>query len=43
MRNHSFSTPIVSISQQCCIDIQNIQNTNKHMCLSRVRDDILNF
>ena len=33
----------VAISQQCCIDNQNIHNTNSHTCLSCVRDDMLNF
>ena len=41
--NHPFSTIPVAISQRCCIDNQNIHNTNKHMCLSCVRDDMLNF
>ena len=43
MRNHSFSTLCVAIYQQCCIDNQYIHNTNDHMCLSCVRDDMLNF
>ena len=43
MLNHSFSTFTVAIFQQCCIDNQNIYNTNNHMCLSCVRDDMLNF
>ena len=43
MRNHPFSTIPVAISRQCYIDNQNIQNTNNHMCLSCVCDDMLNF
>ena len=43
MRDHTFSTLTVAISQQGCIDNQNIHNTNNHMCLSCVRDDMLNF
>ena len=43
MRNHSFSTLTVAISHQCCIDNQNIHNTNDHMRLSCVRDGMLNF
>ena len=43
MLNHPFSTLPVAISQQCCIDNQNIHNTNNHMCLSCVHDDMLNF
>ena len=43
MRNHPFSTLPVAISRQCCIDNQNVHNTNSHMCLSCVRDDILNI
>ena len=42
MRNHSFSTFTVAISQHSCIDNQKIHNTN-NMCLSCVRDDMLNF
>ena len=37
MRNHGFATLTVVISQQRCIDNQNIHNKNKHMCLSCVR------
>ena len=40
MRNHSFSTLIVVISRECCIDNQNIHNTNNHMCLSCMCDDM---
>ena len=43
MRNRPFSTLPLAISQQCCIDNQNIHSTNNHMCLSCVRDDMLNF
>ena len=43
MRNHSFSTLTVAISQHCCIDYQNIYNTNNNMCLLCVRDDMLSF
>ena len=39
MHNHPFLT---LPSRQCCIDNQNIHNTNNHMCLSCERDDILN-
>ena len=42
MRNHSFSIFTVAISQQCYIDNQTIHNTNNHMCISCVRDDMLN-
>ena len=43
MPNHPFSTLPVAISKQCCIDNQNIHNTNNQMCLSCVRDDTLNL
>ena len=43
MRNHSFSTLTVAISQQCCIDNQTIHNINNHICLSCVCDGMLNF
>ena len=43
MRDHPFSILPVAIFQQCCIDNQNIRNTNNHMCLSCGRDDMLNF
>ena len=43
MRNHSFSILIMPISQQCCIENQKIHNTNNHMCLSCVSDNMLNF
>ena len=32
-----------SLSQQFRIDNQNIHNTNNHVSLLRVRDDMLNF
>ena len=40
MRNHSFPTLTVAISQKCCIDNQNIHNTKNHMCLSCMHDDV---
>ena len=40
---HPFSTLPVAISGQCCIDNENFHNTNHYMCLSCVRDDMLNF
>ena len=43
MRNQPFSTLPVPIFRQCCINNQNIYNTDNHMCLSCVRDDMLNF
>ena len=43
MRNQPFSTLPVAIFRQCCINNKNIRNTNNHMCLSCVRDDMLNF
>ena len=43
MRNQSFSTLPVAIFRQCCINNQNIHNTNNHMCLSCVRDEMLKF
>ena len=42
MCNHPFWTLPVVISQQCCIDNQNIYNTNNHMCLWCVHNDMLN-
>ena len=39
MRNHSFST--LTVNQN--IDNQNIHKKNNHICLSCVRDDMLNF
>ena len=41
MRNQPFSTLPVPIFRQCCINNQNIHNTNNHMCLSCVRDDMV--
>ena len=43
MRKQLFSTLSTAIFWQSCIKNQNIHNTNNHMCLSCVRDDMLNF
>ena len=43
MRNHPFLTLLMAISGHCCIDNQNIYNISNNLCLSCVRDDMLNF